>query len=71
MEYFTLNTMVERAKVAGYKKIIGEYLPTAKNQMVEHHYADLGFEKVKNANSAQYVLDINKYIPQNCYIKMK
>ena len=34
MENFTLNTMVEYAKMKGFKKIIGEYLPTNKNKMV-------------------------------------
>ena len=46
MENFTLNTMVEKAKAAGYKKIVGEYLPTAKNKMVENHYTGLGFSKL-------------------------
>lgn len=32
MENFTLNTLVEIAKDKGYKHIIGEYLPTAKNK---------------------------------------
>jgi predicted enzyme involved in methoxymalonyl-ACP biosynthesis len=47
MENFTLNTMVERAKIAGYKKIIGEFLPTPKNKMVEDHFASLGFTKIE------------------------
>ena len=34
MENFTLNTMVEYAKMKGFKKIIDEYLPTNKNKMV-------------------------------------
>ena len=40
MENFTLNTIVAYAKNGGYKQIIGEYLPTAKNRMVEKHYPD-------------------------------
>ena len=60
MENFTLNTMVERAKVAGYKKIIGEYLPTPKNKMVENHYSSLGFSKIEGKTTAQYVLDLDK-----------
>ena len=61
MENFTLNTMVERAKAAGYKRIIGEYLPTPKNKMVEQHYPDLGFQVVTGATTAQYVLDVETY----------
>lgn len=69
MENFTLNTMVERAKAAGYKKIIGEYLPTPKNKMVENHYTDLGFTKVEGVPTAQYGLDVETYQLRECYIE--
>ena len=68
MENFTLNTMVERAKAAGYKRIVGEYLPTPKNKMVEQHYPDLGFTKIEDAVTAQYELDVIAYQPRECYI---
>lgn len=71
MENFTLNTMVERAKAKGYKRIIGEYLPTLKNKMVEDHYPNLGFERVSDASTAQYVLDVETYQPRECYIEKK
>ena len=71
MENFTLNTMVERAKIAGYKKIIGEFLPTPKNKMVEDHYASLGFTKIEGASTAQYELDVENYQLRECYIKIK
>lgn len=71
MENFTLNTMVEKAKAAGYKKIIGEYLPTPKNKMVEDHYTGLGFAKIENTDTAQYELDVESYSPRECYIKTK
>ena len=69
MENFTLNTMVERAKAAGYKKIIGEYLPTPKNKMVENHYTGLGFTKIEGADTARYELDVETYQPRECYIE--
>lgn len=68
MENFTLNTMVEKAKTAGYKRIIGEYLPTPKNKMVEQHYSNLGFEKMDGVESAKYVLDVDSYRDKECYI---
>ena len=71
MENFTLNTMVERAKAAGYKKIIGEYLPTPKNKMVENHYSDLGFIPVEGAATAQYLLNVDEYQNRECYIETK
>ncbi len=71
MENFTLNTMVEQAKARGYKRIIGEYLPTPKNKMVEEHYLHLGFISVDDASTAQYMLDVQNYKPRECYIVKK
>lgn len=71
MENFTLNTMVEEARAKGYKRIVGEYLPTPKNKMVEEHYPHLGFMPVAGSSTAQYVLDVDTYEPRECYIKMK
>jgi len=71
MENFTLNTMVEKAKAAGYKHIIGEYLPTPKNKMVEQHYSGLGFTTIEGTSTAQFVLDIEAYQPRECYIVKK
>ena len=67
MENFTLNTMVELAKAKGYKRIVGEYIPTPKNKMVESHYPNLGFSKI-DSESQQYVLDMENYRPRECYI---
>lgn len=71
MENFTLNTMVEKAKAAGYKRIIGEYLPTTKNKMVENHYLGLGFTKIEGAETAQYELYVDGYTNRECYIETK
>ena len=71
MEDFTLNTMVEAAREKGYKRIVGEYLPTPKNKMVENHYPSLGFQKLEGTPTAQYVLDVEQYLPRENYIKTK
>ena len=69
MENFTLNMIVERAKTAGYKRIIGEYLPTPKNIMVQNHYLGLGFTKINGVNTDQFKLNVDTYKPRECYIK--
>ena len=71
MENFTLNTMVEKAKEAGYRKIVGEYLPTPKNKMVENHYTGLGFTPIEGAATAQFELNVNEYKNRECYIETK
>ena len=70
MENFTLNTMVEYAKAKGYKQIVGEYIPTPKNKMVEMHYPNLGFAKMESEPN-RYVLDLTSYAPTECYITKK
>ncbi len=71
MENFTLNIMVENAKAAGYKRIVGEYLPTAKNKMVEQHYTLLGFTPVEGAETLQYEIYTDTYQPKECFINAK
>lgn len=71
MENFTLNTMVEKAKAAGYKRIVGEYLPTVKNGMVKDHYSNLGFTKIEGAETDQYELLVDSYKTRECYITTK
>lgn len=70
MENFTLNTMVEYAKAKGYRRIIGEYIPTPKNKMVEMHYSNLGFSKIESEQH-RYLLDLRDYMPKECYITKK
>ena len=71
MENFTLNTMVEAAKAKGYKRIIGEYLPTLKNKMVEQHYPGLGFSRIECVETSKWELDIENYKKRECYINAK
>lgn len=71
MENFTLNTMVAYAKKNGFKQIIGEYLPTAKNKMVGEHYPDLGFEKMEGETASRFILKVDSYKERECYINVK
>ncbi len=66
MEAFVLNTAVERAKRLGYKKVIGEYIPTAKNAMVADVYENHGFTA---AGDNRYVADVQKFDKLNTFIK--
>lgn len=67
MEDFTLNTIVETAKKHRFKKIMGEYLPTAKNQMVKDHYERLGFV---NEND-KWMLNVDDYQLKEVYINTR
>ena len=47
MEYAMMDELVNKAKAAGIKRIVGYYYPTAKNGMVKEFYKLQGFDKVK------------------------
>ncbi|MEG2340940.1 MAG: HAD-IIIC family phosphatase, partial [Odoribacter sp.] len=71
MEIFTLNTILVYAKRNGFKRIIGEYLPTAKNKMVEGHYSSLGFQKMDKRNKQQFEFKVDNCPEETSYIRLK
>lgn len=71
MEDFTMNTIVDYAKENGFQRIIGQYLPTAKNNMVAAHYPKLGFREIEGASTLDFELDIATYQPNVTHITNK
>ena len=71
MENFTLNTLAGFARENGFRRIVGEYIPTAKNGMVADHYLRLGFTPVPDAPGRLFVLDVDSFSPLDCYIETK
>lgn len=81
MENFTLNVIASWAISHGYSLIIGEYIPTRKNQMVEQHYPSLGFMPLSKSpldksapdasSAAQYVLSLSSFTPRETCIRIK
>lgn len=67
MENFVLNTIVDFSKQKGFTTLKGEYIPTAKNEMVANHYSNLGFEKTNDF----WELNVVNYIPKKTYISKK
>ena len=67
MENFTLNTLVNYARANGFKYLKGEYIPTAKNEMVKEHYQKLGFEE----KDGYWMLDAENYTDKKCFITTK
>jgi len=64
MEEFTVNQMVKRARDAGIEKLIGEYIPTAKNAMVKDLYAQMGFA----GSGGRWELDLRGRTDFNVFI---
>jgi len=60
MENYVLNTIVSIAKENGFETLIGEYIPTAKNEMVRDFYLNLGFEPIDKIWKLECTHYINK-----------
>ena len=74
MEKAMLDMLVEKAKEANIKEIIGYYYPTQKNKMVKDFYKDQGFTKISEDDEGNTIwsLDLNKeYNNQNKYIEIR
>ena len=67
MEKFVLNTIVTYARENGYEKIVGEYIPTAKNDLVKEHYKGFGFEEINGL----WELAVAKFVDKETFINMK
>lgn len=66
MENFILNTVVQFALQNGYKELVGEYIPTHKNQMVKELYTNMGFERGSQENI--YTLKLHSYALRETYV---
>lgn len=68
VEDFALNTLVSYAKKHGIKRIVGEYLKTPKNMMVEHFFEQMGFSPIAG-DATRYELLTEDYVPHKHFIK--
>jgi FkbH-like protein len=70
VEAVTLNLVAAQAKALGATRLVGEYVPTAKNGMVRDHYRKLGFEVVFQAEdgTSRSVLDLTHFAPAETFI---
>jgi FkbH-like protein len=64
MEEFTVNQMAKRARMHGIQRLVGEYIPTAKNGMVETLFSRMGFIK----GDSKWELDTGKFQEFNTFI---
>ena len=67
MELAMFNALVDAARGHGATRIVGKYIPTERNSMVEHFYRDLGFTQEGQAEAGgttEWTLDISG-LPQH------
>jgi FkbH-like protein len=72
MEVAMLDSIVKRARQKGVNRLVGYYLPTAKNGMVADHYEKLGFSSVPHdiATGTVWELRLMTYEPRSRHIKI-
>jgi len=70
VEQATLNFLVEEARRRGYKALVGEFRPTAKNALVRDHYATLGFlaDGTDGNGSNLWSLILDEFAPFKTFI---
>ena len=73
METAMLDSLVEHARQAGIRRILGYYRRTPKNAMVEDHYGTLGFEclsRSEDGSESVWRLLTDAYAPRTKHIRM-
>lgn len=72
VEHATLAILAEQATLLGARRLIGEYIMTAKNGMVKEHYPALGFAPLEQReDAARWVLDLGVYSPQEAPMEIR
>ena len=66
VEEFAFSHVCDVARSMGCSKLVGEYIPTAKNRMVKDFYPGFGFEKI---GENKYVYDLTKEYNKKIWIK--
>ena len=66
VEEFAFSHVCDVAREMGCSRLVGEYIPTAKNRMVKDFYPGLGFEKL---SENKYAYDLTKVYDKKIWIK--
>ena len=65
MEEFIVNQMAKQARQMGIERLIGEYLPTAKNKMVKNLYPQMGFLQ----SNGKWGLDLRQFNELKTFVR--
>jgi FkbH-like protein len=70
VEEAALNVIVDRARRAGARRLVGVYRRTSRNAMVARHYERLGFAPLaESADETRSALDLEGAAPRETYIR--
>ncbi|HET6182444.1 MAG TPA: HAD-IIIC family phosphatase [Acetobacteraceae bacterium] len=73
VELATLAVIAAQARALGAARLVGEYIPTRKNDMVKDHYAKLGFTVTERRpdGTSRAVLDLVRFVPTPTFIHIE
>lgn len=73
VEAATLNVLAEQAAALGASRLVGDYLPTAKNGMVHDLYTRLGFSAVPHPQegASRHALSLENFRGRNSFVTLK
>ena len=68
VESFAMNNIFAYAVRLGAKRVVGHYIPTAKNDMVKGFFESFGFEKIADGDGGapQWALAVDAYRRAKC-----
>jgi FkbH-like protein len=71
VEEFAMNNIFAYAARKGAKRVVGNFIPTAKNEMVKDFFKNFGFEmtSVDGAGASQWALPVEAYRPREVFMK--
>lgn len=72
VEPTTLNLIADQARALGAKRLLGDYIPSAKNAMVRDHYARLGFTTSETTRGGRIraILELGSFVPSPTFITL-
>jgi FkbH-like protein len=67
VEDLVLNCIVNAARNIGSNKLVGEFIPSSKNSLVENHYQTMGFK----FEGGKWHLGLDEHTPKPYFIQIK
>jgi FkbH-like protein len=71
VEEYAMNKAFEYAQRGGYERVVGRYIPTAKNGMVKNFFERFGFLPIEGSGieGSEWSLDVRDYLPRKVFIR--
>jgi FkbH-like protein len=71
VEQFAMNRIFEYARLGGFERVVGRYIPTAKNGMVKDLFRKFGFVQTSSsaAEGDEWTTRVDEYVPQEVFIR--